>query len=251
MALNMFADRMTGRSRHYGILRIAGGIGVGVVMAILPTGKANCQIVGVGLFAGTRSEGFEGFSDFLHSSNPTTLNIFSDGSTISGSGLLVYKPGTANLSFGTSGTATVADGTNGVDNYTGSATTTINFATTVLKFGAFFGAQTGTGNDPATIIVTFFDAGNAQIGSAQSFTYSRSGNGADGALVFKGWDSTTSIAKATIFGSFVALDAIRVSSTSSQNVPEPGVIGVGVGAGVATTLGLLSRRRRKSRSSNS
>ncbi len=209
-------------------------------------GNANAQIVTMsGMFSGVYNEGFDSYPDFLHSANPTTLGIFGNGSTVSAGGLLVYKPGTANVSFGTSGTATVADGTNALVNYTNNGTTTINLASNIREFGAFFGAKTTAGDDPTSITVSFFDGSNTQIGTTQTFTYTHSSN-ANGALDFHAWKSpTTDIAKITIFGQFVALDAIRANSTTfnASSVPEAGTMTLVLGVGVIGSLGMMAKRR--------
>ncbi len=236
----------SGKKRNDGLTRSLTVLAVAATLTVSFVGHANAQIITMaGVFAGTMNEGFESYSDFLHSANPTTLGIFGNGSTVAAGGLLVYKPGTANVSLGTSGNATVADGVNAATNYTVNGTTTINFASTIREFGAFFGAKTTAVDDPTTVTVSFFDSSNNQIGTTQSFTYTHSSNG-NGALDFHAWKSiSTDVKKITIFGQFIAMDAIRANATtfSSQSVPENGSMTLVLGLGVIGSLGIAARRR--------
>ena len=150
----------------------------GAALICAGSSSVNAQITTLGIVYGNMNENFESFPDFLHSANPTTINIFAgqapgNGSTLWGAGLAIYKPGTANVSLGTSGNAAVADGTNGAVNYTVSHNITITFSSSIRQFGAYFGAKTA-GSDPVTITVSFYDGTNTLIDVAQTFTYSHS-----------------------------------------------------------------------------
>lgn len=167
MTIQMFAKRLNESGIHRGLLRVVSGLGIGVIMSLLTSGEAKCQIVAISQFGGSRHENFDSLDNYLQSATPSVLNIFADGSTLAGGNLQVYTTGASNISLGTAGSAGVNTGPNGVDNAVNSGTMTITFGTAVKQFGAFFGAKTSAGDDPTTVTLSFYDTSNHMIGSAQ------------------------------------------------------------------------------------
>ena len=146
------------------------------------------------------------------------------------------------------GDARAADGVQGFgmnDNATGEFV----FSTPITAFGAYF----GTAEAGDTMFVAFYDVDNALIGAAQSWSYSRPG---DGVLEWHGYDIGQEAVRVvwgslSVTGAAPAIDSIRVltaapdSASTVRSVPVMPVYWL-----VLTIIGLLALASRKSAGHN-
>jgi len=185
-------------------------------------GRAD-PISSVGPFTGTYTESWEEFNNYnqgpFYLSNPTT--IMGGEASIADAHMIVYDPNAASFGLGTSGSAQVSDGKQGMLLYEsltllGNGTATITFTNPVSEFGAYWAESTGgVLSDPNTVSLSFFDVFNNLIGT-ESFQYSHKGT-SDGGLDWHGWSSTTPIGSLSYTGDFVATDGLQANPV----VPEP------------------------------
>jgi hypothetical protein len=102
----------------------------------------------------------------------------------------------------------IADGQNP------NATIDVVFTNTVTAFGGYWGAGTLDSNSPATIMFTFFDAADQQIGLPQSISYNRPSG--DGIIEWHGWSSGTPFKRVRVTATTIftlAADSIRAGAS--------------------------------------
>ncbi len=194
------------------------------------------QLSSIAPFTGDHSETWEGFADYF--TGPYYLNDPTDimgGSASIANGLMVVyvDPGAALFNLGDFGDASVSDGTKGMGVNGASQTTTITFDTAVDSFGAYWAYAYVSGDLVDPLTVEFLDAAGSVIGT-DTITYA-----GDGTLDWHGWASTTPIKTVKYTGNYAVIDGLQAGG-GTADVPEPGVLALLVGAGVA---GVVLRRR--------
>lgn len=215
--------------------RTAFSIVAALAAAAFTATSAQADLVPIGPFTGELTEDWESFplpsgeEDYL----PDPSDIMGGGATISNPFMWVYTP-TTGFSLGSSGWASVADGEKAMGLGGASQTAVITFAEPVLRFGAYWGAFTGSGlGDPAEIGIDFLNEEDELIESTM-VEYSRSEYD-DGLLEWHGWVSTVPIQKIIYSEDGVAIDGLQASF-----IPEPSSLVLLV---LGTTLFLQSRPR--------
>jgi len=206
--------------------------------------SAVAQISSVGPFTGDALEDFESFPG----GNPgISFDVFGGGAThnrLSGTSPNIWSSGGWGL--GGNGSAQAADGSQGFG-INSNASGEFVFDTPITSFGAYF----GTAYPGDTMFLEFYDAGNTLIGTQQSWSYTRPG---DGVLEWHGYDIGQEAVR-VVWGSLSssgaapAIDSIRIASgsLSSPATPIPSLSAYGL---VLMVLGLLLVASRRMRGNN-
>jgi hypothetical protein len=200
--------------------------------------RANAQLSPIASpFAGTT----ETFESFANAAPTSPFSILGGIGSLSDANPFIWSDTGISWGLGTSGIAVAADGSQGFGVNHLAETATIAFTKPMTEFGGFWGVGTGLGLPaPNTETVTFFDAGGAQIGSAQTFSYDHAvDTGLPlGGLDWHGWFSSTPVASVQFKGDFTALDSVRVIATT----PEPAAPALLLSAFAAPAVCLVRRR---------
>ncbi|MBU0717193.1 MAG: hypothetical protein KJ749_03010 [Planctomycetes bacterium] len=201
------------KKRH--TLRIVAAFAAVVAFTAMP---AQSDLIAIGPFTGDLTEDWESFPttppEGPYLPNPTS--IMEGAASLSNPFLAIYEPGVRDFGLGSSGNATISDGTKGLGIEKLMETAVISFEEPVLRFGAYWGAWTNiqVGGDPALVTISFFDEVDALV-ATEVFEYSRS-EYEDGVLEWHGWSSTIPIHKITC-----AEDKLVMDGLQADPVPEP------------------------------
>ena len=179
-----------------------------------PTRAQSPLVSTSGPFVGTMSEGWESFPRFGGTYLASPTSIMGGHATIANSMMAVYQSGQAFL--GTSGTAQVADGTQGLMLNYFAQTATITWNTPIMEFGGYFAADTSSYNGDPTIVTVSFYGQSSTLLDTEIFSYSHSATG-DGGLDWHGWLSATPVYSITLHGDFLTMDSLQAA------IPEPSV----------------------------
>lgn len=223
---------------------------IALLLCLAPLASTRAGVITeIGPFVGELTEDWESFPNPPTEGPlilPSPTAIMGGGATVAAPFMQVYeynpdfKPGTFYHFFalGTSGTARVADGNQGMGFNARPGTATLVFDVPVIRFGSFWGAYTSSnptfGTDPAIIEMSFFDDLGNLIGST-SFPYTRSvaqGYTADGVLEWRGWRFDVPVQSITYTGNFVVVDGMQ-----ADLIPEPHALAL-------LLFGLVFSRRR-------
>lgn len=172
----------------------------------------------VGPFSGNLNETWESFPNYRQQPGtylPDPVSIMGGAATISYPALAVYQPSVPEATFSLTGygEAQTADGLKGLGLDAQHQAATIRFNSSVMMFGAFWGASDYSDATPQ-ISVSFFDANDDWLG-ATTFPY-HPGN-RNGELLWQGWKFSQPVSTLVVNGDFLAMDGLRVKS----DVPEP------------------------------
>ncbi len=215
------------------------------LIAGLFTGSVALAQTPIAPFTGDQTETFEGFAG----GNPgVSFAVFGGSVThnqLSGGTPFIWSSGGWGL--GGNGSAQAADGSQGFG-MNSNSTGEFVFSTPITSFGAYF----GTAFPDDTMFLEFYDAGNVLIGSQQSWSYTRAG---DGVLEWHGYDiggSATRVVWGSLSGggSAPAIDSIQISTgaaVAAQPLEVPTIPAYGLALTVLGTLVIASRRLRRVR----
>jgi hypothetical protein len=179
---------------------------------------AQGAIVGIGPFVGDISESWESFPNYgasgyppaTYLSNPTS--IMAGRATIHSPYMLVYDANPPyDFGLGEYSAAGVSDGVRGMGLNRADAVTTINFASGVSSFGAYWaGIYTVSGLRP-DITINFYDQSSELIGSV-SFVNTL----ANGDLQWFGWKSDIPIYSVQYSGDYSVIDGLQAKTLAGR-----------------------------------
>ena len=181
----------------------------------------------IGPFTGTASETWEVF----------TNGSIADFTPIMGGNALIgiannagiYQPGVLEYNLGNGGNAEVADGAKGYFSFNGSSGVIGNTNLGFTQFGAFWGANLGTGSSSIITVVATDVFGTSYL---NTFAYTN----VTGTLIWQGWSSTVPLVS-IVFSSDATDEGLVFDGLQGNfvTVPEPNAIAV-FGIGVVALI---------------
>ena len=200
---------------HRAVSQILACLAFGCALTGFCLAPAQAQVTEIGEFTGDTSESFESFDNYLVGGfhfldSPTTVL---GGSSLTGTEMVVYEVGTADIILNSSGTAQAAEGVKGLNLNNFASSLTLTFPTPRLRFGGYFGAYTS--GEPTSILFEFYD-GNDTLIAFLEVSYDRS-DFVDGLLEWHGWEAVNGIKKVVITGDYVVMDNL-------QTDPMPAIV---------------------------
>jgi len=204
----------------HGFLRYSG------VWLLASSAAIQAQLVSVGPFTGSLSEGWESLPPPPEFSGSVPVPHMGGAAILSAPGLALGGRTENTDSIGTSGMAKPVEGLQYAYIQAGPNILTFTFQTPVQSFGGYWGTFTGVGHDdPAQLHFAFFDANGSSVGT-EDVAYSHADTH-DGLLDWHGWQSSAGIKSIEI------TSPLQVMSDGLQaQVPEPVTTGIVAGFGL-------------------